>query len=122
MSRKVPADSFAAIASKKFDEIMPEIIEDYKPKLESDNIDEIQELSKEISKDVNEAFRDELPDYKILSHVEILQKGESSLFEGTTLFWESDIDCFKEYKFENDKYYLMCYVCFIPTKVPTDFK
>lgn len=120
--RKIPDDSLAAVASKKFDEVCPEILEDYKERLETDNQDELQALSKELSKEVNEAFREELPEYKILSHVVILQKGECSLFEGTTLFWESDVDCYKEQKYENDKYYVMIYVCFLPTKVPADFK
>ena len=113
---------YCTIAADKFANICEETVPSYLDGLESDDPEEIKNLTSTITKDLRDKLiEDDMKDYKMLLHTIILRKGDSSLYEDWELYWEKLNDGLAVWKRDTDKYYVLIYGAFIPLKVPADY-
>ena len=113
--KKVPVKD---ISNQIFKEVVPQLCNQAKQKLdELKPGKEIQTLAQELSTAITEEYKpleENSPQFKVIAHVTIMPKDDTSLFEGITCVWENDFDAYKEYKFDTKKYHAKIYVFTIP--------
>lgn len=123
MSQNDKAKLAKQISISIFDEVVPEICNQYKKKIDAEKPGpKLQSIAQEISKNIAEQFKpmegEETPEYKVISHVSIMPKDDTSLFEGITCVWESGFDCYRDYKLDTQKYHIKVYECLLPVNYP----
>lgn len=104
------------VAEDKFNEVVPGIVSENKEKFDGIPEDELQKNVVAMGNDLMATLQAELPDYKIITHAMVFQKGECPLYDAWCTRWEVDKDGMALYKDETPKNYIVVYGLFYPLK------
>ena len=110
------------IAADQFDSTVPQIIAEYKDKLDELNEDDLQKEVVNMGNDCVKALEAALPDYKIITHAMVFAKGPASLYDAWCTHWEVDKDSMCVTRDETPKHHIMVYGLFYPLKVPEEYQ